>query len=402
MKKLITLAIFLAFVLTAFSGCDYDVDEGILINEQLVYTLVGEGEDAYYIVGACKDFADLGLTESSAMSLNFEEKSLQLGVYGGNEKTVTVPNEYLGKPVKGIGAMAFYMCEATEIILPETIEFVSDSAMRNCLNLQKVTFGSEEAGSALNYVGKKVFMGAEKLSSLFLYGDTVPEVGTLDPQNDENPFSTTWYPAVVVPNDMVDEYKKDDTWVDYSDYVASVNGVYVNGLIIEEGVLIKYTGSQTEVTISEIVKVIGKYSFKNTAVTQVTVTSQVEEIGRQAFCDCLQLTAVLFNDDSALKIIGNNAFDGCVNLKTATFPAGMTIIKDEAFSDCTALDTVYLLGTSVTNVFINAFENCVSLKDVFFVGTEEDFANIKFSRGNECFTNAQITYGFNNSVDVTE
>ena len=61
------------------------------------------------------------------------------------------------------------------------------------------------------------------------------------------------------------------------------------------------------------------------------------------------------------------------------------------FSSCTNLKSVVILGT-VKTVGVNAFANCVSLEKVYFAGSEEQFANVTISQGNDALAGAAVYF----------
>ncbi len=396
MKKLNVLILLFVLAFTvAFTACEYEVDEGIRSNKELVYTLCGEGEDQYYIVGKTMELSSVGLTKAAADALDYEQKAIQLGVYGGVEKKITVPAEYNGLPVKGIGAYAFYLCDAEEVVLPETVERISESAFAYCADLKRVTVGSFEKGSALTSIGANAFARSTRLSVVSLWSVTCPEVGDLEAVNSLGVFYGTSYPVVLVPAQNETAYKADGEWSVYGDYVAASSSEYSDGQIVENDVLIKYAGGDAEVTVIDGVTKIGNYAFKNTAVETVNIAASVKEIGRQAFGNCKALSGVVFSGESSLEIIGNNAFEECISLRTAIIPAKVKTVKDRVFTGCAALDTVYINSTYFT-LCTEVFRKCTALKDVYFIGTEEQFKALDVLGGNQEFLALGVTYDYLN------
>ena len=54
MKKLLLMIVCVMLAIAPLAGCEYEYDPGVEANLELVYTLVGEGEEAYYVVGKVK------------------------------------------------------------------------------------------------------------------------------------------------------------------------------------------------------------------------------------------------------------------------------------------------------------------------------------------------------------
>jgi hypothetical protein len=69
-------------------------------------------------------------------------------------------------------------------------------------------------------------------------------------------------------------------------------------------------------------------------VTSVTVVDGVEEIGKKAFCGCVNLRTVQL--PKTVAVIGDNAFKACTKLTNIAVPEA-AIIGDKAFLMCTAL-----------------------------------------------------------------
>ncbi len=87
----------------------------------------------------------------------------------------------------------------------------------------------------------------------------------------------------------------------------------INDFIIEDGVLVRYTGKDTEVMIPD------------------TVTS----IGEGAFMRCFGVVSV--NIPASVTHIGNGAFKFCDSLKSVCFEGSSVRIEKGAFYECNAL-----------------------------------------------------------------
>ncbi len=127
---------------------------------------------------------------------------------------------------------------------------------------------------------------------------------------------------------------------------------------VSDGVLSKYTGDESNVSIpstvgSSSVTAIGTSAFMgNTDITSVSIPSTVTRIGMEAFSDCVNLKSVSL--PSSLESIGVAAFYGCSSLTSVTIPDGTKTISDEAFSYCTSLATI-TIPDSVTSISEDAF-----------------------------------------------
>lgn len=88
------------------------------------------------------------------------------------------------------------------------------------------------------------------------------------------------------------------------------------------------------------------------------VTYNVTLIGKHAFQNCTNLTAVTFHDD--ITEINDYAFYNCSKITNLVLPYKTTYIHSHAFSSCTALKTLELpyMIQAIDNL---AFENCSAL-----------------------------------------
>ena len=120
---------------------------------------------------------------------------------------------------------------------------------------------------------------------------------------------------------------------------------------------------------------IGSGSFCETGIERVVVPKSVEKIREHAFRRCEDLKEVLIEAGSALKTIGEEAFNYCSNLTKTTFPEGLEEIGIGAFAR-SGLENVEF-PTSLRTIAQASFNECTSLKAVKFneglevLGTDE-------------------------------
>ena len=164
------------------------------------------------------------------------------------------------------------------------------------------------------------------------------------------------------------------------------------------GVLISYHGKGTIVGIPEGVTVIGDNAFENQhGIKKVIIPNSVKNIGKRAFANCKNLEAV-YCYSFFIRDIADETFYNCSSLKEFTIPWGcerigkrafancqmLTILKEderttyhikyideEAFSECTSLETIDFFRTIITHECMStvsprdigekAFYNCKNL-----------------------------------------
>lgn len=91
------------------------------------------------------------------------------------------------------------------------------------------------------------------------------------------------------------------------------------------------------------------------------VACKVTAIEKDAFKNCKTLTTV--NIKAKIKDLPENAFYGCVKLKSVTLPTTVTSIGKNAFKNCKVL-TKIVIPKKVTTIEEGAFMGCVKLKTV--------------------------------------
>lgn len=138
----------------------------------------------------------------------------------------------------------------------------------------------------------------------------------------------------------------------------------MSDFVIENGVLEKYTGKDTNVIITDDVIKIGFGAFRGcTSLTRITIPDSVVEISYYAFTDCSSLTSVTI-PDSVINI-GKYAFSGCSSLKSVKIPGIVTEISSNMFEGCRNLTNI-IIPENLRKICGGAFKNCSNLERVVF------------------------------------
>ena len=113
-----------------------------------------------------------------------------------------------------------------------------------------------------------------------------------------------------------------------------------NEFWIEGNLLVKYLGKSKEVTIPDVVTVIGDYAFGNaTEVKTVNIPNSVVEIRDYAFRCCGVETV---NNSANLEKMGKYVFNGCSCLMNIRFGGKIREIPEGTFFCCSSLKFMYL------------------------------------------------------------
>ena len=106
-------------------------------------------------------------------------------------------------------------------------------------------------------------------------------------------------------------------------------------------VLVKYTGTDKEVTIPDYITVIGEEAFfENTTLECIEIPESVEEIRHHAFYGCSNLKEAAIPD--SVERIGNAAFAECDLLEKMSIGNGITEMGNGVFSGCPLLADIEL------------------------------------------------------------
>ena len=106
----------------------------------------------------------------------------------------------------------------------------------------------------------------------------------------------------------------------------------MSDFIIENGILVRYTGKSKEVVVPKGIDIIGNKAFAGQDIPKVTIPEGGTTIGDCAFYECTNLTEVIL--PGGVKFIERRAFGYCRALTTISVPKEILMIDDEAFAGC--------------------------------------------------------------------
>ena len=291
---------------------------------------------------------------------------LTLKKYLGVAAKVTLP---AGLTV--IKSMAFSDCTTLqEVVIPETVIEIGYSAFDGCSSLSKIILPD-----GLTKIEFAVFFGCKALQVV-----TIPESVTEIEQNAF--YGCTGLKALVLPQGL----KKIGsnafsncsglTYIDIPDGVETVGSwIADNSLqlrcsigssaalaLSKDGNSFYAEDFQLRYTFDENGAQTGLILYKYTgAATKVTLPDGLTVIRDSAFSACTALQEIAIPE--TVIEIGYSAFDGCSSLSKIILPDGLTKIESSVFSGCTALQEV-TIPESVTEIGQNVFYGCTGLKSL--------------------------------------
>ncbi len=263
------------------------------------------GRNAFYATGLYEDY------------LSVPNSTLYIGKHLIDS---TNPQCVIEEGTLTIADEAFYNCnELTEIVIPQSVVRIGESAFDCCYDLKSVTI---EEGT--KYIGNYAFSSCSSLNEITL-PDSVIQIGY-------GTFNGVGYQfeiinsAAYIGNHLI--------WVE-----DSLCGTY---------------------TIKEGTRSIAGEAFINfdqSGLEKVIFPDSLKGIGEYAFWWCTALKEISI--PSSVEYIGGSAFGFCENLVKATIPGTVSYIGNNAFYCCDSLNTVYTLNKK----WDYEFEDTVALVD---------------------------------------
>ena len=297
--------------------------------------------------------------------------------------SITIPNS-----VTSIGGSAFYGCLGiTKVTIPNSVTEINNYAFTRCSSLTSVTIPN-----SVKRIGSWSFWDCSSLTSIEI-PNSVTSIG-------KGAFSGCYFEIKEFINNSILDAEANNYWG------ATILDSRENGFAIKDGLLIKYYGNESVITIPNSVTSIGSSAFINCSdLTSVTIPNSVTSIGDQAFSGCKGLTSVTI--PNSVTSIGQSAFYGCFfekgefinkssldaeannnwgavivdskengfmikdgvlvayfgNESVITIPNSVTSIGQSAFAGCSGLTSV-TIPNSVTSIGGGAFYGCSNLSSI--------------------------------------
>ena len=196
----------------------------------------------------------------------------------------------------------------------------------------------------------------------------------------------------------------------------------MSDFIIENGILRRYNGSDSRVTVPEGVREIGDGAFSgNLTLSEVFIPESVKWIAGTAFYGCKSLVSARISE--GVTAIGTRAFVDCVSLRELTLPDTVGMIHMMAFLNCSSLTSVRLpsdlqsletcvfqnctslarinIPNSVVRIERSAFYNCPSLDEVLINPQKLHLINVASSTFSACLRGC-FTYSEQNTLTDAE
>ena len=283
----------------------------------------------------------------SLTTVNLPESLTTIGQYAF--KNCTSLAEIDISNVTSIGIYAFTLSGLTEITIPEAIKTLGNQIFNGCSKLKTVTLHN-----AITSLGTSLFKDCTSLKSITIPGNVTS-----------------------LPNNLFDGCTS----------LASVTlheGVTTLGDYIFRGCT-----SLESIDLPSKLTYLGRYTFQNSGLTSIEIPSGVQHISHKAGTKAN--TGSSDKNDVSL-------FDGCVNLRSVTLPAGLLSIGPKTFMGCVSLEKVTYTGYDGDESFILPDSVCV-LGAYLFSGCES-LTSIVLPTGDGTAVSAGM-YLFDGCVNLT-
>ena len=137
------------------------------------------------------------------------------------------------------------------------------------------------------------------------------------------------------------------------------------------------TPQQADYIVSNIGTAILDKAFSEKPFKTVYIPDSIRIIGNEAFKNCTNLKKIHLPE--SLTSIGQSAFQRCINLQEIQLPDSLTSIGQSAFQDCSSLREIYLPG-SLAFLGSRAFNRCSHLQYAYLPESLTSIGNWAFMR----------------------
>ena len=263
---------------------------------------------------------------------------------------------------------------AAEFVVPEKVTTLGASIFKGNTSLRKVTI----AGDVME-LGSSLFNGCTALEEVIL-PDTLQTIknsafeGCTSLKSIDIPDSVTTIEAAAFKNSGLTSVALPVGLSAFGSKNGAIDAAAFAGCTDLANISFKGEGTNNLFTIEEGVlyadggKTIVLYPAAKEG-TAFAVPAAVTKIEDSAFYGAKNLTSISFEAATALDTIADEAFMNCTALQSVSLTAPLTSFGGSVFSGCTALKTVDF-APSVANLEVGSktFENCSALTSATFNG----------------------------------
>ena len=332
MKK----ALFFLFVILrmAINDCyAYDFKDGdfyySFVNSDVIVTCINKSSSNHPEYCGKTTITIPNKAYNVSMNKNYNVIGIDDGTFSGCDATkIIIPNSVIS-----IGNRAFAGCLMSSIEMSNNLTTIGEWAFSQCINLTAITLPD-----GLTSIGSMAFRECTSLTSI-LIPQSVANIG-------DCPLTgcTSINTIKVAPGNTLYDSRSDCNAIIETATNTLIqtckNSTVPNGVEKIAYHAFDDYPSRTSITLPKSLREIGYGAFDHlTSLTSIVIPSGVTIIGEQAFFCCSGLTNYLYLPEG-LTEIGDYAFYGCSGLPYVKIPKSVTSIGEYAFRDCDQLRAV--------------------------------------------------------------
>lgn len=312
-----------------------------------------------------------GSGAESGITLNIGADVKQIPAYLFRENPRLKEIVYEDGALVSIGEYAFYGCSLLETVtVPDTVTAIGAHAFENAVNLREIT-----VGAGVTSFGNRAFYGADKLETV-----NYNAVNAADAAGNASVFDSA-YNAAANGEGFALNIGASVTRIPAYAFYDCGNLISISvpnrGALTEIGreAFYKCEGLSSVILPSTLATLSERAFAEASALSSInfgTGTRALSKIGKEAFVN----TAYYMNDENwstqsdgtiraALYLAGTYLIKAVSGLSGEYIVSGTTaLIADGAFEDCNALEFIRI-PTAVENIGEDAFAGCVRLRTVY-------------------------------------
>ena len=294
---------------------------------------------------------------SNDFTFELNEDGQSYSVYGNGQYdslSISIPEQFNGKPVTTIGSFAFSSYGlVTSIVIPDSITYIDSFAFADCTSLSSITIGknvTEIKTSAFSGCNSLQQINTNSSNSKYktidgnLYSKDGKTLLRYAPGKTNQSFTipsgveTVWGGAFSNCS-----YLKE---ISVGDNVSSISGLSFDNCVALTSINVSLSNPKYKSINGDLYTKDGKTLLKyanGKSQTIFSIPDGVEEIGEWAFECCNNLLQVKFSN--SVTKIGYYAFFACEALESVTINNGVSYIDEGAFDSCESLSSIHFNGT---------------------------------------------------------
>lgn len=330
---------------------------------RLAEVLIGKactslGEKAFSGCDALKTVTWLGDTSVVGDAVFAENNRLEAVYFGDNS----------GQSITTIGAYTFENCLLLQMVYFQAgVREIGDSCFRGCSDMR--TSITREYAAFCESIGAYAFADCSRYSQTLSFFSGLREIGRGAFMNCTY-LSSMWIPSQLqeIPEDCFAGCSSMRSFVVMADAdLQSVGSHAFSGCVSLETLtnfefLTEFTSLGERAFSSG--EVDGYTYAACTALKSVELPSSIQQIGKQTFAGCTAMEELEVGHAEALTVLGDGAFMDCASLKSAVLSGtGIRVLPENAFDGCRSLETL-LLPESLVSIKDRAVADCDSLSDM--------------------------------------